>query len=578
MKKSKRILILAMATLFLAVSLAGCGAEATTDATPAPSASSESAVPETSGAATEPAAPEKPEPITFTAFTGNEPAFVPIWGEDPVSAKITELTGVTLDIEYSVGNAAEKLGIMLASADYPDMLLSMNNATVAQYADAGALFTFDEYLAAGGGTSIKTVFGDMIGANKSEVDGKTYGFARQFNATPIDPPVNMQVQAAMLKALNYPKISTLDELTEVMKQYKAMAPDEDLVGLLSAGSGWVFNINYNNAALRTAGFQDDGNFYIDPATKEATLGILTPEAKTYFSWLNRLNREGLFDLDGFSLDQNAANEKLATGRVMAVSSPNWFIGAAQASLLEEGKEDRRFVPLPLFVDKAAEENSRTHYYDPNGSWKSLITTNCADPERAMAFFDTMWSEDMQILCNWGVEGINYDVKDGARVIRPADRLAYAADPTYAISTGVGLYNYWSVGDLVKDSSGQFILPFTTPETLTANYTQTDREVLAAYKPDASSYLDLFPTPQKSEWGFAWKLTLPSDSEGAIAESKVNNEIRESAIFQMVTAKDDAAFEQAYQTFVADCEKAGIEKREQEITAALKTRMELWYGK
>ena len=66
----------------------------------------------------------------------------PVWGEDPVSAVILEKTGVTLDIEYTVEDFNTKAGLILSAGDYPDLLLSVNNDTVAQYADAGALVAF----------------------------------------------------------------------------------------------------------------------------------------------------------------------------------------------------------------------------------------------------------------------------------------------------------------------------------------------------------------------------------------------------------------------------------------------------
>ena len=46
-----------------------------------------------------------------------------------------------------------------------------------------------------------------------------------------------------------------------------------------------------------------------------------------------------------------------------------------------------------------------------------------------------------ILNNWGIEGVNYVVIDGKRVIPPEEMNRRLNDPNYRRETGVGLYVY-----------------------------------------------------------------------------------------------------------------------------------------
>lgn len=573
--KRKRSISLFTALLLLLFLLASCGGQSTTTTdettTTAPTS-------ETDNSSTEDPV-EELVPITFTAYTTHNLTNVSDWGEDPVSAAILEKTGVTLEVEYTIDNSAEKLGIMLSAGDYPDLLLSINNDTVAQYAESNALVVLDDYIDQYG-KNINAVFGDKIGAMRSESDGNIYGFNREYGEMGADSLVNMQVQIALLEEFDYPQITYLSELTDLIEQYIAKYPQiegQDTLGLMSPGSGWVFNINFNNAALRASGYQDDGNYYIDPDTLEASLGITTDSAKKYLQWVNELYRKGLFDLESFNLDMPTANEKLASGRILAISAPTWFTAEGETALRNAGMEERGYAKVPLFIDETAKENSRLHYYDPYGSWKSVITTNCADPERAFQFFDTMWSEEMQILCNWGVEGVNYTLDaDGQRVMNADDLTEYSSNEFYRQNTGVLLYNYWTCGAYVTDSTGQYINPFRIPENIRAGYTSKEIEALAAYDSEAVIWRDLSPEPIASEWGYAWKLTLPTDSDGAIAEVKVEQEIRAAAVYDLVTAETEEAFEKSWNDFVKACADAGIAAREAEITEAIKTRMELWY--
>jgi putative aldouronate transport system substrate-binding protein len=183
-----------------------------------------------------------------------------------------------------------------------------------------------------------------------------------------------------------------------------------------------------------------------------------------------------------------------------------------------------------------------------------------------------------VLVNWGVKDVNYTVDgSGKRTMKPSEITAQKSDSNYRQKTGVGLYSYWTSGAGVKDSNGQYFNPFLAPEIEASGYTAIEKETIAAYNPSALTWANLYPAPQTSEWGFAWKLTLPSDSEGAVAETKINDEIRGKAFYNMITAASDDAFNSQWDSFAAACDKAGIAKREAEITSALKTRMELWYG-
>lgn len=583
----KKLACFVMLFAMLGVLLAGCTGTTTTPATTTKGETSQTTTAGTSAegttAATEGTTAAETtvntEPVTFTAYTSDSSVNTK-WGQDPVSQKITELTGVTLDMEFTVGNLNEKIGVMLASGDYPDMLLSINNENVAQLQQAGVLVDVEPYIEPYG-TNIKKIFGDKIGAMRSEIDSKIYGFNREFGGMPTNSPVNIQIQYAMLKDAGYPKIKTLDELYELIKNYVATNPTyegKDVIGLSAWGASWGFNVTFNNAALRASGYQDDGNFYINPDTLEAKYGLTTDAAKLYIKWLNKMNAANLFDKDSFVQTSEAFQSKIISGRVLVASNAWWDIEPAEAALRKDGKDDRCYAELPIYVSEEAAANSRINYYDPLGSWKSVITTNCKDPERVFQFFDTMWSEDMQVLCNWGIEGVSYDVDaSGKRVMKPDYQSGPTNDDMFASRTGIGAYYYWSTGPMYKGTDGQYLNPYTVPEIQAALYTDLDNEVLHAYNPDALTWVDLAPKPLPSPWGFAWKLTVPSDSEGAIAQNKVENEIRVNAIVSLVEAKDDTEFEDKWQSFLTQCKDAGIEKREAEITAALKTRMELWYN-
>ena len=521
------------------------------------------------------------EPITFTAITSYSVGGTK-WGQDPISKKITEETGVTLELKYTVGDFNEKLGLLISSGEYPDMFLSVDNYQLQDLVEANVALPLDEYLATGG-ENIKAAFGDKIGAMKNENDGKTYGFNKDFGDIPPKKDWYVQVQYPVLEEAGFPKINTLDELADLLEAYKNKHKkynNLDLIGILSPAGGVnadAIRHGINNVAMRTAGFQDDGEFYIDPKTYQATYAIRTPQTKAYLEWLNRMYLRGLFALDSFALDHPGVMSEVAKGNVLCVTEPGWALDETEKALRTVNKTPELcYAKIPIYINKEAAANSQVTNYDSLGTWKSIITSKCADPKRAFEFFDTMWSEKMQVLSWWGVEGDLYTIKDDKRVLKPETITSQQNDANFRQNTGVLLYDYWSMGSLVKDSTGQLIRPYLTTETIAQGYTEQDKKVLTAYKPTAITWADLWPDPKLSPWGFAWKLSLPK-GDGADAQTRIKAEINSKYMLKMVQAKNPGEFDGIWNEFVTKCLEAGIEIREKEVTEAVRKRMKLWYN-
>lgn len=570
MKKGIAI-ILALSTL-LASTITGCNS-----ATKSPSSNVQSQ----DSKAQSTVESKSKEPITFTALTSYSVGGTK-WGQDAISKKITEETGVTLDLKYTVGDFNEKLGLLISSGEYPDMFLSVDNYQLQDLIEANAAVALDEYLATGG-ENIKAAFGDKIGAMKNEIDGKTYGFNKDFGDIPPKKDWYVQIQYPVLEEAGFPKISTLDEMADLIEAYKNKHKTYnklDLIGILSPAGGVnadTIRHGINNVAMRTAGFQDDGEFYIDPKTYKATYAIRTEYTKKYLQWLNKVYKRGLFALDSFALDHPGVVGEVAKGNVLCVTEPWWALDETEKAIRTVNKTPELcYAKIPIYIDKEAEKRSEVTNYDSLGSWKSIITTKCKDPKRAFEFFDTMWSEKMQILSWWGVEGDLYTVKDGKRILKPETITAQQNDANFRQKTGVLLYDYWSKGSLVKDATDQYIRPYVTNETIALGYTEADKKVLKAYSPTAVTWADLWPTPKLSKWGFSWKISLPK-GDGADAQTRIKAEINSKYMLKMVQAGNAAEFDSIWNEFVGKCLDAGIEKREKEVTDAIRKRMKLWYN-
>ena len=115
--KTKKIIAIASAVILAVSSLAGCG-------------SNNKKVEEGN--------------ITLTAYDKN---VTTSFGNDDVSSEIIKKTGVTLDYNQASGDAKEKLNLMLASNDYPDLILiDRSSGMIDKFISAKALIPLEDLI------------------------------------------------------------------------------------------------------------------------------------------------------------------------------------------------------------------------------------------------------------------------------------------------------------------------------------------------------------------------------------------------------------------------------------------------
>lgn len=521
------------------------------------------------------------------------------WGLNKVSKAITEKTKYAFDIEYVTESFSERLGMLMAGGTLPDVILDCDNSTLQRLLAADKVYNLESYIEQYG-TNIKKVFSpaDLNAIRYEDSKGTKsgiYGLPSSYGEVPVSADWYIQVQYRLLEEFNYPVIKTLDDLGYYIEEYVKKYPKTDGMKnygvMLPLASGAVTQ-SVGNTSLRLAGMQDDGDYYIDSTTLEVQYNLTTENTKKYLAWLYDMQEKGLLNPDCFSSEYPDIRTQAANGNVLCVIEPDWQLSEAETALRNAGMDDRRYAKLPIYFDEETAENSHVANYDSRGSWIAVITKDCKNPEEAFKFFDYLWSEEGQIYARWGVEGVNYDVVDGRRVMRQDTIDAYRNDTFFNVNTGIGLYNFWSQGAGCKDSTGQFIDPFTTPEMIAANYTEKDRDVIAVYaqklgKPDAKLWVDLWAEGKQSPWGFAWKMVLPTSGDykaAAAVENKLDTGKAAEKIAEVLSAKNKADFETRWSEWVkyahsdqvdSSCAN-GITARELQMRDAIVNRLTEWY--
>ncbi|WP_435170509.1 ABC transporter substrate-binding protein [Paenibacillus glycanilyticus] len=564
---------LALSTTLVAGLLAGCGSNNNDEKNSGSSAN-------TGGNATntESAAPEDTSPLTLT-FYSEDPS--PNWAnmQDEIGKTLTEKTGITLDAEFAVGDAVQKSSLIAASGEYPDLISA--KGSISKFVDAGAVIDLTDLIDKYAPHLKKLYEGQMSRLRYSNDDHAiyvipTYAAVGQqyFNAGG-----GFELQHRVVKELGYPQIRTVADYEKAIKDYLAKHPKDENgnpnIGLSLNADDWHMFISVTNPAFLTTGGSDDGEFYIDIDTQKVTYHYRRPEEKEYFKWLNHMNAEGLLDPESFVQKYDQYKAKIASGRVLGLIDQDWDYGDGEKALKAAGKFDQGYGHYPVTL---SEEYKDTSFW-PTGYMAGTgvaISKDNPDPVRTIKFLDYLASDEGQVLMNWGIEGKQYNVVDGKRVIPEEVNKRKINDATnFTKETGIGLYNLLSghYGDGVKDPSGNY---YTTnfPEQIVAGFNDVEKETLKAY--GATTWKDLFPKEEEFKvkpWGAAWNIPVPGDSEAVVIEKKLQD-ITWKRIPEAILAKP-ADFDKIWDTYQQELLKADVEKAEKIREDLVKARVELW---
>ena len=515
-------------------------------------------------------------PTVFTMFSADgNPQYEGF--ESPVARKITEATGVKLDIEYPVGNSSQKIAVMLAAGDYPDLVFAKGDA--GKFVDSGAFIDLTDLI-------------EQYGPNIKKHYGSTF---KRHSYSPEDPSIYwvgcfgveeaileagaFWVQHAVVKELGYPRLRTLKDLENALKAYVAKHPTIDgkpTIPYSLSYDGWRILIDVTNQAyLATGGNGGDGEWHVDPETQSTILHHIRPIEKEYYRWLNHMYNIGLLDPECVTQKHDSYEEKISSGQVLALSDASWSINGPQNSLKTAGKLDRMYGAYPITLDERFERlDFMTGGYIP--AWGVSVTTACKDPVKAIKFLDWMCTDESLVLRTWGIEGEHWEMQDGKRVETAFYTNLKDTDDYVSQKTGVGMYAYPfpERGTGARDARGLSFYKTGTIEDVKKNYTAVDLEVLRGYGLEGGTFLDLFKRdfPPKA-WGDAWKTDFPEGSEGKELFQRIQ-EINWKRITE-VTICDPAEFDAKYDAYMQELKDAGVDRMNKLYTEILQAKIKFW---
>ncbi len=495
-------------------------------------------------------------------------------GETILGEIIREETGVKLNREYLVGDLEQKVGLMIASQDYPDMLVAAHFTD--KFVEAGALIPLEDLIEEHA-PNIKKQYAKHLEAITKE-DGHIYYLPQL--AIPNEPAerrypaVGFFINKRVLEANDYPVIKSMDQYFELIENYQEENPeynDQSTIGYTTLFDGWR-RFATTNGAMHLMGYPNEGGFV---PVKEGGEYVVRPYygsnvEKYYYGKLNEMYNNGVMDQESFVSNYDQYLEKLSSGRVLGTHNQYWQIQQAQELLIEEDP-DSIFVPFPVTYDSIVEEHVREKPYVQTTQGMG-ITVDAENPVAAIKYLDYLVKEETQQLLQWGIEGEHYHVDEDGMYYRTDEQWEMFQDPSWVRDEFGRQYFYNAFPSLTGlDSNGNSFMPIRQPSAIYANSSDAEKEVMDAY--GVKSFTGLYNQPFEDRKYFPlWTITLPTNSEAQVESTRMTDALVQHVPTLVMDSTDK--FEENW-TDYSDQISGLMEKQIEEYQKQIDWRMENW---
>lgn len=435
MRKLKRVLSYMVCSAMVAGMLGGCGGgQSTVKETTAGTAAVETTEAETQTEAPEAAASnfqsemdwEKigwqadPEDLEWKEDTSpielgyyaNFSWFSLDWN-DATAERVTAKTGVDLNFMKPVVDDGQKLNMMIAGNQLPDILtLDKNDAALKKMAEAGMLWSLDDLIDQYA-PKMREILPKEILSNYQMADGKTYQFttwiqgeawqkaAREYDQIVGTNQPIMTVRKDYYDEIGRPEIRNMTEFIAAVKQMKENHPDK--IGFYPADGSMSADEFGKSAKLSHYGIQM--GLSTDFSEKDGGIQwvVRDDKFKEPMKYLNEMYLEGILTKDPFIDTKDVGKAKIEQGDVISYC---WTISDGEK--VPGDNPDTTYEILPPFETYG---QIRT-----GAGWlATVIPKTCKDPERAIRFLEYLASVEGHSDVSWGIEGDTYqDAVAGAQ--------------------------------------------------------------------------------------------------------------------------------------------------------------------
>ncbi|MFV0504801.1 MAG: extracellular solute-binding protein [Lachnospirales bacterium] len=334
------------------------------------------------------------------------------WTDD-AAKRITEKTGVNLNLTKPVSDDGQKLNMMIAGDTLPDIItLDRNDPALQTMIDSGKLYSFDELIKEYA-PKMKDVLAPEILNNYKSADGKTYRLttwvqheAWQKVATEYNQLIGTNqpvwsIRKDYYEEIGSPKIDTKKDFMSALEKMHKNHPEK--IAFYPANNALSSANFLTSAAMGNYGVQFGLSMNMSEIDGNIIWSVRSDEFKSSVEFLNEAYKKGLLTKDPFIDTNDIAISKIERGDVIAYTGV-----IADAEKIPADNPDTQYIPIAPF--------DTYHQIRTGAGWlATVIPKTCKEPERAIKFLEYMASVEGHKDVSWGLQGSTYsgDVIEGA---------------------------------------------------------------------------------------------------------------------------------------------------------------------
>lgn len=328
-------------------------------------------------------------------------------GDTPFAQEWLKQTGAKVEFQHpAVGQESEKLNLMIASNELPDII--QNN----WYAYTGGaqkaisdevIISLNDLMDSGVITNLKKYYEQNPEIDKMAKtdEGDYYCFPFLHGDEALCVSAGPMVRADWLEELGLDVPETIDDWENMLKKFR------DEKGASAPLSFLLKNLKTMNPFIGAYGVARE--YYVDGG--EVKYGPMQDGCKEFLATFHRWYEEKLLDNNIATTDQQILDTNMLMGKSGATVAYNG--SGLDKWMTASDDENYRLVGTPyptLNKGETAEFGQYSPRYENNNN--AAITTACKYPEVAAKFLDYAYGEEGGLLFNFGVEGESYNMVDG----------------------------------------------------------------------------------------------------------------------------------------------------------------------
>lgn len=415
-KSLTKVFALSLASV-MALSMAACGNNSSSNSSSSAAASSEAG--SSAAASSEEAKAETPaERQTLTVMTIDFNAGASNTGDyaEQIIQTIDDYCNVDLQIEWILSDVTEeKTSLAMSNPSTMPMIMTWSGAitgNVVNYAKAGAFVDLNDYI----WDSEKYPNLSQMNKNVAEtlsVDGKLIAIPR----TRDIGRYGLSYRQDWADKLGIEEPKTVEDVYNMLYAFTYNDPDgngkNDTYGMEMTSYTGPFDIVQTWFGVGNGWIEQDGQLI--PVHQQA-------EYKEALDWLRKVYQDGLMPADWAVRTTDTWSNGCKTGEsgvyidVMDGGRRIWDYFNTEAT----------FTPSVVNPDEAASMNllgainGKTLATSGYNGYFTLSASTCDTPEKieaALNFLDKLNDNDMRLLTEYGIEGVNYEVDENGYMVR-----------------------------------------------------------------------------------------------------------------------------------------------------------------